>query len=217
MARKGYNITSLRNLPQYRGLTDQEFEEAVKGVLTEEAAELAQEYYEKLKEDYVLDDLKANDKFAVEILSYLYAQIHYNQDKINRLQSDISEDKLADPTKGISVLVADIEKLTRSAIALENQLGISRTVRMKEEGEDIVELVRTVRERAEKYLENKLHYILCPKCHMLLGNVWVLYRTTEGAYELKFVCKKEEKGKVCNTEVIIKPGDLNERTAKAIR
>lgn len=213
MTRKGYNITSLRNLPQYRDLSDEAFEEAIKGFFVEEAEELAQEFYEQFKEDYVLDDLKANDKIALESLSYFYAQLRYNQNKINEFRD--SEDILF--TEAVSNLVTDNEKIIRSIKVLESQLGISRIERLKDEGEDMIDLVKSVRERAKKYLEKKLHYIFCPKCNMLLGNVWLLYRELEGAYELKFVCKREQKGKVCNTEVIIRPGDLNEHTSKAIR
>jgi hypothetical protein len=214
MVRKGYNVQSLRNLPQYKDLTDQEFDKEVKGLLTDDAEGLAQTYQELFEKDYSLEDLKANDRLAVEILSRLYAQVRYNQDLINELRD--AEDGVK-YSLAISDIVADDEKLIRSIKALEGQLGISRTERMKDEGEDMVDMFKSIRERAKKYLEKKLHYIYCPKCHMLLGNVWLLYRDVEGAYELKLVCKREQKGGICNTEVIIRPGDLDEDTSKAIR
>lgn len=214
MVRKGFNLQSLKNLPQYRDLTDEEFDEKVKELLQEEAETLAQEYFDKFQEDYVLDDLKANDRIAVEILCYLYAQVRYNQDKIHTLQQ---ESEYKDTRRGLSTLVSDNEKLIKSITTLENQLSISRTARMKEEGTDLVDLVTNVREKAKDYLEKKLHYIYCPKCDMLLGNVWALYRDIDDAFEFRFICKREMQQKVCNTEVIIRPGDLNELTSQAIR
>ena len=215
MARKGFNIASLRNLPQYRDLTDEEFEEKIPGLLHEEAETLAQEYFEQFQEDYVLDDLKANDKIAVEILCYLYAQVRYNQDRIHTLQGEESDYK--DTRKGLSSLVTDNEKLIKSITTLENQLSISRTARLKEEGTNLVDLVATVRDKARDFLEKKLHYIYCSKCDMLLGNVWALYQDFDDAFEVHFTCKREQKGKVCNTEVIIRPEDLNDTTSQAIR
>lgn len=212
--RKGFNIESLRNLPQYRDLSNEEFEEAVSNLLREETKELAQQYFDNFQKDYVLGDLKANDRIALEIICWLYAQVRYNQDRIVDYQN-AKDDPYAD--KGIKSLVADNEKIIKSITILENQLSISRSARLKEEGTEVVDVIQALREKASKFLEQKLHYIFCPKCNMLLANIWVLYRNEPDAYDLKFICKREEKGKACNTEVIVKPGDLVEETSGALR
>lgn len=171
---------SLRNLSQYQGLSDEEFDKVWEEMQTKKSVEYnkgllenrIRNMMEKFKDDYALDDLKFNDTQVLRALIKAIINLEDYEDILYRLQADgISSEniRLVDKLNGL------ISKLRKDISNLQEDLKITRKVR-KEDREDSVEsYIKDLQEKANKYYKRNIFRAVCPKCGMMLFDGWFLY------------------------------------------
>ena len=75
----------------------------------------------------------------------------------------------------------------------QNDLKISRKIRKGDDREDVIQKIATLTERANQFYKQKMAYIICPSCDMLLATIWVQYPEVDN--ELTFVCNRKKGGR----------------------
>lgn len=202
-ATKRFTIPSkkkLRNLVQYRDMTDAEFDEVWENrtVEVDSSEEFEVKIKEKLSEfedDYDLSGMKVNDIANLRSLIQLTITLEDYEQKLFATRAEdsgVSNIQYAEKlTKIMSILRDDISKI-------QNDLKITRKVRTSDRDISVIAFIDELKQKARKFYKAKMNYIYCPECNMLLGTVWSLYPTKS---KYSFVCQRtlatEEK---CNTK-----------------
>lgn len=191
-------VKKLRNLPQYKDYSEEELQKIADSANVRLVAdEKINQLMKKFAEDYDLDAMNINDKLALEVLCGIYLQIHEN----------LGEIELAKRKKNWKLIdqLIDVNKsLVGNISTLEKQLGISRTARGKDKESSVFAYIDGLREKAQRFLEEKLRYFYCPKCSMLLATMWFLY--PEENNQIHFTCGRCKKeityftDEFCSTE-----------------
>ena len=201
-----------RNLVQFRGMSDEEFEDQwVKKALEIEPSALFEKRIksklDEFEQDYDISDLKINDKETLRALVQAvisledYEQIMFTarsnglgldnimvMDKINKIMSDLR---------------GDISKL-------QDDLKITRKIRKNDQETSLVDYIESLKVKARKFYESKMAYIFCPKCNVVLGTIWTLY-PEQKKNKIKLVCKRDlGDGNICDGEAIIGTDELLE-------
>jgi len=204
---------SMRNLSQYRKMSDEEFEEywAKRQLGMEPSAEFERRIQAKLSlfdKDYDLSDMKINDTETLRALIQTILALEDLEQEMFMLRSmDITEDsilgKIEKLGKVMSIYRADIN-------AFQESLKISRRVRKSDKDASTISYLEDLKVKAKKFYLSRMSYIYCPNCNELLGTIWVLYPDAK-ANRIKLVCKRDlgEKG-TCNTEVVVSTQELIE-------
>lgn len=203
-------IDRMRNLVQYRDLSDEKFEEVMRnkevGMEHSEALEVRiEKKLAEFEEDYDLSDMKINDKDALRAL--IQAQItleDYEQLLFSIRKQGFSEqtfymvEKLQ---KAMSDLRSDISKF-------QYDLNITRKIRKSDQDASVLAYMANVKEKAKKFYESKMSYIFCPKCHMLLGTIWTMY-PNDDRNKITLTCGRVlPDGGTCGERVIIGTKEL---------
>jgi hypothetical protein len=172
------NPTSLRNLPQFRDMTDEEFAEyldrknqGIKKSVDYEArieGKLAQ-----FAEDYDLDDLKANDRMTLRALAQAMLTLEdyelwaYDQ----RSSEQLSLDKMLAMEK-----LGSIQSNLRKDISnMQNDLMITRKVRKSDSENSVIDAIENLKMKAKEFYKERMYYVWCPNCKMLLATMWFHY------------------------------------------
>lgn len=203
-------IKRLRNLAQYRDLSDEQFDnlmsqKSLNMDMSEEFEKRIQRKMDQFSEDYDLSDLKINDKETLRALIQTVLTLEDYEQALFKLRSGglthdfvIGADKLH---KAMSDLRADISKL-------QNDLNITRRVRKSDQDISVMAYIDGLKEKAKKFYENKMSYIFCPKCNMLLATVWSLYPDSD-KNKIVLVCERiTPDGTKCGEKVIITTREL---------
>jgi hypothetical protein len=203
---------SIRNLWQYRNLTDEEFNEKfgklTEGIQTSQVWE--DRIADKIKqfgEDYDLDELNSNDKLLLRSLAQSFLSLEdFELITYNIRQKSITYDDLPVLEK-LSKIMTDL----RSDISsLQNDLKITRKLRKSDKEQSVIAYIEELKEKAREFYEQKMMYIFCPKCDMLLGTFWTLYPNEE-KNKIKLVCNRVmEDGETCGEVVILGTKELLE-------
>jgi hypothetical protein len=203
---------SIRNLWQYRNMTDEEFNEKF-GQLTQGISSSAvwedriADKIEQFGVDYDLDELNSNDKMLLRSLAQSFISLEdFELMTYNLRQHDITIDDLPVLEK-LSKIMTDL----RSDISkLQDDLKITRKLRKSEKEQTVVSFIDNIQKKAQEFYEQKMSYIFCPKCNMLLGTIWTLYPDEE-RNKIKLVCnRKTEEGEICGTVVMVGTKELLE-------
>jgi len=205
---------SIRNLWQYKDLTDEEFN-AKFGKLTEgvkSSKDWESRIADKIQEfgeDYDLDELNSNDKMLLRSLAQTFLSLEDFElitYTIRAGKEEIDYDDLPVLEK-LSKIMSDL----RSDISkLQDDLKITRKTRKSEKEQTVVSYIDNLQKKAQEFYDQKMSYIFCPKCNMLLGTIWTLYPEEE-KNKIKLVCnRKLEEGEICGTAVVIGTKELLE-------
>lgn len=199
-----------RNLRQNKDKTSEEFEEYWERRQANAAPsmDLERRIERKLEEfskDYDIDDLKINDRVLLRALMQAeialedYEQILY---KI-RQEADFSNLDIVSMDK-ISKIMSDL----RSDISkVQTDLNITRRIRKSDKEASVVNYIESLKTRARQFYEQKSHYVLCPKCKMLVGTVWTLFPQADNKFT--FVCKRDNgDGTKCNTKFTVSSAEM---------
>lgn len=201
----------LRNLVQYKDMTDEEFEEAmdIRSISSSNNTELEQRIKVKIDEfsrDYDIDDLKINDKLTLRAL----AQALITLDDLNdfyynlRTVDGITYDNLT-MMKNIHSQMND---LLSSISKLQDDLSITRRVRKGDTESSVISYIENLKQKAKEFYKQRMIYIFCGTCNRLLSTVWLLY-TEEEDNILKLKCNaKDAAGNYCNTVTTVRLADL---------
>jgi len=216
MAEKRFTVPDprkLRNLKQYRDLSDEEFDELFEQEFeipteTLEAMEKAiEQKIDELGEDYDLSDMKANDLRQIRSLAQVELQLDAIESQLYSIRLD----------SGYTVNnAALVEKLNRMASVLRsdassiyNDLAITKKERKKDQEASVHEALENIRQKARKFAHQTMVYVFCPKCKMLLSTAWVMYKDRENLYTTQ--CKK------CDAKLEVNLSELYETGNKNIK
>lgn len=209
---KSQERASIRNLVQYKNLSDAEFDELMdrKEMNAEPVKIFEDRIKRKLAEfekDYDLTDMKFNDLQSLRALAQALITLEDLEVYSYKLRMEgITLDNLTlmdKISKQLSDLRNDISKL-------QDDLKISRKVRKGDKEESVVLYIEKLKQKAAEFYESKMNYILCPKCNMLLGTVWTLY--PEAKNKITLTCQRElDSGEKCGTIVTVTTKEMLER------
>ena len=195
----------LMNLPQYKGLSEEEVlaKYAETGNTFDKRLERLQK---SMAEDYDLTDLNANDKASLEDLCKLYLRV----EDLDKLISEEMNDEEPD-FYNITNMNKTLTQWRDSISRIQIDLGITRKQRKGDNETSVVNAWESVKERAKKMLDQRLSYIYCEKCKMLLANTWFLY--PEEGNNIVLTCGRTlTNGKKCGHRTIISSSALVENS-----
>ncbi len=189
-----------RNLVQYRDMTDEEFEEFWQETYGENSEEDDQEILAELKarikekldeleKDYDFSDMKANDMMQLESLVLAMLQLDDLEKEVYKRRNDISDTNvlaLEKLNKMLSQLRADISTIS-------TDLQLTKKIRNKSKDISIVKRWDDLSKKASEFYKQKMLYIFCPDCRILLANVWLIY-PEEDKNKITLFCDR------CNTK-----------------
>jgi hypothetical protein len=203
------NIESLRNLRQYKDLSDDQFYElmARKDLDLAPVKEFEDRIARKIAEfgeDYDLSDMKFNDKETLRALAQVMITLEDMETFSYKLRSlGINEESLLLYDK-----VSNQLKNLRSDISsLQDTLKISRKVRKGDKEESVINFIDDLKDKAKRFYESKMSYIFCPECSMLLGTIWTLYPNSKN--KISLTCGRIlDNGHKCNAVVTVTTKEL---------
>ena len=204
---KSRNKNKMRNLAQYKDMSDEEFNllmaEETKSLGIETSKQLEKRIEEKLEmfsKDYDLSDLKINDREILRgMIQAIISLEDYEQYLWKIREEGINPDNiiLIDKIqKVISDIRGDISKF-------QNDLNITRKVRKSDQETSVIAYIEGLKEKARKFYESRMSYIFCPKCNTLLGTIWTLYPESD-KNKISLTCYHENPdGTLCNEKVVV--------------
>lgn len=207
---KQEKIDRRRHLYQYRNMTDEEFETAIreKDLGMESSKELERRINEKLEQfssDYDLSDLKINDKEVLRGLIQAIISLEDYEQLIFKIRSSgLSADNITLIDR-MQKAMADIRKSISDA---QNDLNITRKIRKSDQETSVIAYIDSLKEKARRFYESRMSYIFCPKCNTLLGTIWTLYPEQE-RNKIALVCNRiQEDGSPCGEKVVVGTKEL---------
>jgi hypothetical protein len=194
----------LRNLAQYKNLTDEEFErvwqDRLVGIKMDKDFEDRIRYtIEKITKDYDISDLNSNDQLLLRALAQAFITLEdYEKSSYELRKGGITIDNLLMLEK-LSRVMSDL----RTDISKQqDDLKITRKVRKDEKNVNTIQFIDSLKQKASEFYKSKMYYIYCPKCNMLLGTVWTMYPDEE-KNKVQLFCKRTVDGGICGTKVIV--------------
>jgi hypothetical protein len=208
--KKKGKYSRMRGLNQYKTLSDEEFEAIVDAKsamanISEAFETRINKKLQEFEEDYDLSDMKINDRDTLRALIQAHISLEdYEQELFKLRAAGIGEDimyRIEKLQKVMSDLRADISKF-------QTDLNITRKVRKSDQDVSVLAFITNLKDKAKKFYENKMGYIFCPKCNMLLGTIWTLY-PEEGGNKVQLICNRVlEDGTKCGEKVIVGTKEL---------
>jgi len=161
-----------------------------------------QEVLNSFKRDYDLSDMNANDELLLDNLARIFARLETIEVRIDK----------SDSVSDLDRLTRIAERLRGDASRIQNDLSITRRQRKGEKEEDLVTYITDIKIRAKKMLNERLSYVYCPKCKMLLATVWFLY-PDEKRNAVRIKCGRvidSDEGIICNHDFAVTSQELKE-------
>lgn len=206
----------MRSLKQFRDLPEAEFEE----YWTKRELKFYQDNnwearisarMEAYEEAYDLESLMPNDMSTLRALVQAQMRLDDFESEINKLSTPNQEN----PEESISETnLYKIQKFSEMCNNLRKDIGnmqdtlkISRRIRKSEQEESTVKFIESLKEKAKKFAEQKMHLVFCPKCHTLLAQIWWLYPDAKGN-KIILHCYRELEGVKCDGEVALSAKEL---------
>ena len=201
--RRKVSVGTLKGLKQYKDWTVEELEQEVarlSGDTTYRVEEVLASFYE----DYDLSDMNANDEHSLLILAQIFVRLEDLNKQMDQAMADLDEGKLGKLNSVATILRKD-------ASQIQIDLHITRKARKGEKEQGLVQYIEDIKGRAAKLLDDRLSYIYCPKCQMLLCNVWHLYPDANNIMKLTCVRIKDvDEGSICGHEFTVTSKELKE-------
>jgi hypothetical protein len=175
--KKSGKYSRMRNLAQYRDLSDEEFDEVItkKSMGIEQSKGFEDRISRKLQEfenDYDLSDMKINDMDTLRALIQAQISLEDYEQHQYKLRSAGITDEMIYASEKLSKIMSDL----RADISkFQQDLNITRKVRKSDKELSTIAYLSNLQAQAKKYYEQKMQYIFCPKCNMLLGTIWCQY------------------------------------------
>ena len=205
--------TKLRTLVQYRNLSDEQFnefyEEKVVGIQRNRAFEnLIQRKIKEIATDYEVEDLNSNDLLMLRSLAQALVDLEaleQENHKMKREGLDMSNINLLDRMSRMrSDLRSDISKM-------QTDLNITRRVRKADTNTSVKDQWEVLQQKAKEFYKQKMSYIFCEECHMLIGTLWTLF-PDEKRNKLSLVCSRTlEDGSKCGHKTVATTTQLMEK------
>lgn len=186
------NKAKLRNLKQYQGMSDEEFEEAINelqedyDVSPERLEEKIKEKQNELAKDYDLSDMKAND--LAQLRSMILAMIQL--DELELTAFGLRKD--ADDAQTIQILdkISGIQnRLIKNISDISEDLQLTRKIRKQSKEASVIDAINDLKEKARIFYKQKMLYIFCTECKMLLSTLWLNYPDSQ-VNNIKLKCER---------------------------
>ncbi len=202
---------SLRNIPAYKDLSEEElgkvYREKYDSILKEqENNKEIEEILEEYKKTYDLDDLKPNDLASLYSLIKATLLLTKYESKMHELSEDVNYSNIAvveKLSKVCSDLRGDISKL-------QDDLKISRRTRKSDKEESVLNFVETLKDKAKRFYQAKTQLVFCPKCGMLLANVWWLYPNQKNNKIIVRCQRETANGSICDGQITLSAKELTD-------
>jgi hypothetical protein len=208
--------TRYRNLSQFKDMPDEEFEEMWQGKMEkvnekEAIATFEQRIEEKIKSfasDYDLDDLKANDLLVLRALAQAYISLEDFEIYSFSLRSGGLSDSVVFTMEKLDKIMSTLRKDISN---MQNDLNMTRRVRKSDKETSVLNYLDDLKNKAKKFYKEKMQYVFCPKCKMLLGTIWTQYPEEKGN-KLQLICGRHlSDGKTCGEKVQVTTLELLEK------
>ena len=176
-----------RNLKQYKDLSDEEFDKlwAEKERELELSPEILEQLVikkiEELGEDYDLEDMKANDMVQLRALALAMIQLEDLEKIAWQTRQDINTQSvqvLEKINRSISTLREDISKIS-------NDLQLTRKIRKQSRETSVINAIDDLRSKARQFYKERMLYVFCPECKMLIATAWLMYSDEDNKLKLK--------------------------------
>lgn len=185
MAKRIMSLSQIRNLPQYRGFTEEELSEVLNDINTGGIKSKIKKEIERFEKDYDLSDMTANDMSSLEELA-----------RINILLEEIDAEVREALREGDWNTFEKINRvatgLRADASRIQNDLNITRKARHGQGDGSPVEFIEEIKKRAKNFLQQRLKEIYCPLCGILVAKVWWLYE--DDRQEIRCICNRLSEG-----------------------
>jgi hypothetical protein len=207
--KKSGKYSRMRNLAQYRDLSDEEFDEVItkKSMGIEQSKGFEDRISRKLQEfenDYDLSDMKINDMDTLRALIQAQISLEDYEQHQYKLRSDGITDEMIYASEKLSKIMSDL----RADISkFQQDLNITRKVRKSDKELSTIAYLSNLQAQAKKYYEQKMQYIFC-ECGMLLGTIWTQYPHEE-RNKIHLVCnRKFPDGTICGKKTTVQTTEL---------
>ena len=202
---KKMTAKQLRNLPQYADMTEEEIME-VYGLEEEIDANLEiDELMRDMEIKYDLVNLAPNDIESLRDLCKIFIRVRQLDEKLNKALGDTEGTEWYDAERIGKVLTS----LRRSASEIQRDLHITRKARRGDKDSSVSALIENFKKRAKEMLQERLSYIYCPKCKMLLANTWFLYPDETNL--IKLTCNRTlQSGEKCGEVFTVSSQNLSD-------
>jgi hypothetical protein len=202
--------TKMRNLTQFKGMTDEEYDQywsqmAVGAVPVKEFESRIQTKLKELEQDYDFSDMKINDKLMLRAMCQSIIQLEDLEQTSYRFRTEgIDQSNI-----GILKYVGELMNDLRNGISkMQDDLKITRKIRKGDKETSVIAYIEELKEKARKFYEQKMFYIFCPKCNMLLGTIWTLY-PDEDRNKIALVChRKLDNDTECGEKIIVSTKEM---------
>jgi hypothetical protein len=212
---KQFSKARMRNLHQYKNLTDAEYEEvyAKKLAGVHKNKEFEDRIDRKIKEiskDYDLNDLNSNDILTLRALAQAYINLEDYEDYEYTIRTDKSE-KGGINEYSMSMLekLSKMKDVLRQSISsMSGDLKITRKVRVADKDQSVLSYIEDLKKKAKEFYESKMQLIFCPKCNTWIGSIWTLYPMEKGN-KITLVCDRHyEDGTTCGEKIVLTTVEL---------
>jgi hypothetical protein len=209
--RKIYTKNRLRNLTQYRNMTDEEFdkvyEEIIAGETTyREFEDRIQRKIDDFSKDYDLSDLKINDILTLRALAQAFITLEDFERYFSKLRASEKLDEM--DIVRIEKINNILATLRRDIANLQDNLKITRRVRKGDKEESVINFIEDLKIKARKFYFSKMKPVICPECKTWIASAWFLYND-DGQSEIKVHCRRRfPDGKICKGFVKLSAREL---------
>ena len=203
-----------RGLRQFKDMTDEEFEayweeqdKADEVILSTSGVDFEERINGKLaqfEEDYDLSDMKFNDTETLRGLCQALIQL----EDLEQAGYVIREGGIS--LNNLTILDKLAQQMSRTrldSLKMQEDLKISRKVRQLDKNISAIAELEMLKAKAKAHYEEKMIYIFCPKCKMLLSTSWFLFDEAENVMRLE--CHRIlDTGKICGHIFDVKSKDM---------
>ena len=205
-----YSKKRLRNLPQYKDMPEEELDALIESKLLnitrrEDFEERIEDQLAKFGEDYDLDDLKANDMLTLRALAQAYIKLEdfENYDYALRTDEELKLDDMLDMDKLNNIM----SKLRSDISRMQDDLVMTRKSRKGDSDETVLSELERLKQAASEFYKERMQYIWCDKCQMLLATIWFLY-PEESQNKITLKCNRkipinDDEFEICGNKVTI--------------
>lgn len=209
-----------RGLKQFKDMTDEEFlaywdaqdQASTITVPTISPIDFEKRIDEKLagfEADYDLSDMKFNDKETLRGLCQALIQM----EDLEQVSYGIRNEASGIHLNNLTLLDKIAQQLSRTRLdmlKMQEELKISRKVRQLDKNISAIAELEMLKQKAKTFYEQKMIYIFCPKCKMLLATSWFLFNDAENVTRLE--CHRIlDTGELCGHTFDVKSKDMYEQ------
>ena len=206
------NPTKMRNLSQFKNMTDEQYAEYYSKMAVDsfpvEAFEIRiKAKMNELEADYDISDMKINDKLVLRALCQSMIQLEDLEQSSYKLRLEGIDN--------VNIVVLDkmgnlMNDLRNGISKMQDDLKITRKTRKGDKEVTVLNYIEDLKNKARKFYEQKMMYAFCPKCNMLLGTSWWHY-PEDDRNKIAYYChRKLDSGEECGEKVILRSVDMLE-------